>query len=161
MGEMTASAEEIVTHLNSLLALDHDAIEAYEAAIERLRAVLDRDKLRSFVAHHRRHLLEISPMVREFHGQPVTEADFRRFVTKGKVVLGGVIGDRAVLQAMQSNEEAAASAYHRASIDPGIPSRVRVVLEHTLRDEREHLGWLERRLDALTPDRPAEATRRG
>src|SRR5258708_39877858 len=123
MGEMTASAEEIVKHLNSLLALDYDAVEAYEAAIDRLHAVLDRDQLRSFMAHHRRHLLEISPLVREFHGQPVTEADFRRFVTKGKVVLGGGIGDRTVLQAVQSNEEAAASAYPRGSIDPGRPSR--------------------------------------
>ena len=150
MGEMTASADEIVKHLNSLLALDCDAIETYGAAIDRLHAALDRDQIRSFMAHHRRHLLEIVPLVREFHGQPVTEADFRRFVTKGKIVLGGVIGDRAVLQAVQHNEETAASAYHKASVDPGIPSRVRAVLERILRDEREHLGWLQGRLDAQT-----------
>ena len=148
MGEMTASAEQIVNQLNSLLAIDCDAIETYGAAIDRLHAVPDQDQIRTFMAHHRRHVLEIAPLVREFHGQPVTDADFRRFVTKGKIVLGGVIGDRAVLQAVRHNEETAASAYHKASVEPGIPSRVRAVLERTLRDERDHLGWLQGRLDA-------------
>jgi hypothetical protein len=150
MGEMTASNEQIVKHINSLIALDYDAIAAYEAAIDRLHGVLDQDQLRSFLADHRRHVFELTPFVLEFHGQPVTEADFKKVLTKGKVVLGAVIGDRAVLGAMHSNEETTTKAYHAASTEPGIPARVRAVLERNLADERRHLGWLQQRLSTTT-----------
>ena len=150
MREMTASAEEIVKHLNSLIALDYDAIEADKAAIDRLDTVLDQDQLRSFLADHRRHLFDLSPLVREFHGQPVTEADFRRVVTKGKVILGAIIGDRAVMEAMESNEEATTKAYHHALSHPGLPSHVRAVLDRNLADERRHLGWLQQRIGVMT-----------
>ena len=150
MGEMIASEEQIVKNLSSLIALDFDAIEAYQAAIDRLHSPLDQDQLRSFLADHRRHVFELSPLVAEFHGRPVTEADFRRIITKGKVVLGGVIGDRGVLEAMMSNEEGTTKAYHKASMEPGMPLRVRAVIERNLSDERRHLAWIQQRLGTMT-----------
>ena len=152
MGEMTASAKEIVKHLNSLIALDYDAIEAYQVAIDRLHTFADQDQLRSFVADHRRHLFDLVPLVRDFHGEPVTEADFRRLVTKGRVVLGGLIGDHAVLEAMESNEETPTKAYHTASSEPLLPTRVRAVLERNLLDERRDLAWIQQRLSVLMVD---------
>jgi len=44
MGEMIASEEQIVKNLRSLIALDYDAIEAYQAAIDRLHSALDQVK---------------------------------------------------------------------------------------------------------------------
>ncbi|MGH7435183.1 MAG: DUF2383 domain-containing protein [Polyangiaceae bacterium] len=150
MGEMIASEEQIVKNLRSLIALDYDAIEAYQAAIDRLHSALDQDQLRSFLSDHRRHVFELSPLVAELHGQPVTEADFRRVLTKGKVVLGGIIGDRGVLEAMMSNEEATTKAYHKASMERGMPPRVRAVIERNLSDERRHLAWIQERLGTMT-----------
>jgi uncharacterized protein (TIGR02284 family) len=150
MGEMIASEEQIVKNLRSLIALDFDAIEAYQAAIARLQSALDRDQLRSFLADHRRHVFELSPLVAELHGQPVTEADFRRLLTKGRVVLGGVIGDRGVLEAMMSNEEGTTRSYQKASLEPGMPPRVRAVIERNLSDERRHLAWIQERLGTMT-----------
>ena len=46
-------------------------------------------------------------------------------LTKGKVVLGGLIGDNAVLQAMKTNEDDTNTAYERA-----------------LGDERRHRDWM-------------------
>jgi rubrerythrin len=150
MGEMIASEEQIVKNLRSLIALDFDAIEAYQAAIARLQSALDRDQLRSFLADHRRHVFELSPLVAELHGQPVTEADFRRLLTKGRVVLGGVIGDRGVLEAMMSNEVGTTRSYQKASLEPGMPPRVRAVIERNLSDERRHLAWIQERLGTMT-----------
>jgi uncharacterized protein (TIGR02284 family) len=150
MGEMIASEARIVKNLRSLIALDFDAIEAYQAAIDRLHSALDQDQLRSFLADHRRHVFELSPLVAELHGQAVTEADFRRVITKGKVVLGGVIGDRGVLEAMMSNEQETTKAYRKGAVEPGMPPRVRAVLERNLSDERRHLAWIQQRLGTMT-----------
>jgi uncharacterized protein (TIGR02284 family) len=150
MGEMTADSEQIVKHLNALIALDYDAIEAYKAAIDRLHSVLDQDQLRSFLADHRRHVSDLTPLVTELRGTPVTEADFKKILTKGKVVLGAVIGDRAVLEAMESNEEVTTKTYQKAATDSAFPTRIRTVLERNLADERRHLAWIQQRLAAMT-----------
>ncbi len=150
MGEMTLGNEQIVKHLNALIALDYDAIEAYKAAIDRMHSVMDQDQLRSFLADHRRHVSDLTPLVAEVHGTPVTEADFKKILIKGKVVLGGVIGDRAVLEAMESNEETTTKTYQKASTDPGLPTRIRTMLEGHLADERRHLAWLQQRIATMT-----------
>jgi uncharacterized protein (TIGR02284 family) len=146
MAEMTADPSQIVKHLNSLIELDYDAVEAYEAAIARLSGVSDKTQLSRFLADHQRHIADLTPLVQEFGGTPATEADIKAVLTKGKVVLGGLVGDRSVLEAMRSNEETTTRVYQKAVSEVGIPMRVREVLERNYSDETRHLAWLEQRL---------------
>jgi uncharacterized protein (TIGR02284 family) len=158
MAEMTKSAELVVKHLNSLIELDFDAIEAYQAAIERLKNASEKTKLREFMGDHQRHIADLSPLVTELGGNPAQQADFKKVLTKGKVVLAGLVGDRTILEAMKSNEETTTKTYGKASNDPGLPAHVRIILERNLADEHRHLAWVAARL--VETDQGAVGTRR-
>ncbi|WP_394826156.1 DUF2383 domain-containing protein [Pendulispora albinea] len=147
---MLSSEGEIVASLNRLIVTDYDAIEAYQAAISRISRGEDQATLRSFADDHRRHIAKLAELVRQSEGSPVDHADLRRLVTKGKVVIGGFMGDDAVLGAMYSNESETNEAYARASASRLFSRPVRLVLARFLDDEVRHREWLERRI-TMTP----------
>lgn len=142
MTETTKSAEQVVKHLNSLIELDCDAIEAYEAAIARLQNAQDKAKLREFMGDHQRHVADLSPMVMDLGGKPAQKADFKKVLTKGKVVLAALVGDRAILEAMRSNELATTKTYGVALTEPDLPGHVRTALERNFAHEQRHLAWI-------------------
>ena len=152
MAEMTADPTQIIKHINALIALDFDAIEAYEAAIARLTETTDKMQLERFLADHRRHVIDLTPFVEELGGAAATQADFKQVLTKGKVVLGGLMGDRAVLEAMKSNEDTTSKTYQKATREPGMPRRVRDVIERNSLDEQRHFAWFEARLATATAE---------
>ena len=45
---------------------------------------------------------------------PPKEGDMKALLTKGKVVIAGLMGDEAILQAMRTNEADTNTAYERA-----------------------------------------------
>jgi len=147
---MLSSESELVASLNRLIVTDYDAIEAYEAAIFRLSNGEDQATLRLFLEDHRRHIEKLTALVRQSGGFAVDHADLRRLVTKGKVVIGGFMGDDAVLGAMYSNENETNDAYSRASTSRAFAPPVRLALAHFLDDEVRHREWLERRI-TMTP----------
>jgi uncharacterized protein (TIGR02284 family) len=146
MAEMITNASHLIEQLNSLIALDFDAIEAYEAAIVRLNDAKDKVQVTRFVGDHHRHLMDLVPLVREFGGEPTTKADFKRVLTNGKVVLTGMAAERAVLGAMKSNEATTTRTYRNAIDDDDSPARMRAILERNFADEQRHLAWIEQRL---------------
>jgi len=131
---------------NSLIELDYDAIEAYKAAIDRVEDANDKAKLREFMADHQQHVTDLSFLVRAMGGEPKREGDIKQLLTKGKVVLAGLIGDRVVLGAMKTNEDDTNEAYERAVQHAGVTEEARRVLEKNLGDERRHRAWIEERL---------------
>jgi uncharacterized protein (TIGR02284 family) len=149
MATMVGKEKDITKLLCDLITLDLDAIEAYEAAIARLSTVSDKDQLTWFMEDHRRHVQDLSGIVRSFGEEPPREADFKRILTMGKVVLAGLLDDEAVLRAMKSNEDDTNQAYERAAARQDIPERVLTVLRTNLADERRHWAWLEQRLDSM------------
>jgi uncharacterized protein (TIGR02284 family) len=146
MGTMVGSDKDIVSTLNDLAALDFDAIEAYEAAIKRLGDQRDKDQLRQFMGDHQRHTVELGSFVSKYGAQPVDKADIKMVLTKGKVVLAGLVGDKAILAAMKSNEDETNAAYEKALARQGLPQAVRDLLNRNLGDERRHRQWIEQRL---------------
>jgi uncharacterized protein (TIGR02284 family) len=149
MTEAIRNQDELIHLLNSLIALDYDAIEAYDAAVERLQGT-DKQQLAAFAADHRRHISALTPAVSSRGGVPAQHADFKRILTKGKVVFGGLMGDKQVLEAMKSNEDTTNKKYEEALAEVGLPLDVREVFERNLADERRHRAWLEARLMRMT-----------
>jgi uncharacterized protein (TIGR02284 family) len=149
MGTMVGSEKDIVSLLNDLIALDYDAIEAYEAAIARLSDQRDKDQLRQFMGDHQRHTVDLSDLVSKYGAQPVGRADIKRVLTKGKVVLAGLAGDKAIFNAMKSNEDDTNTAYERAVAKQGVPEGIREVLSRNLSDERRHRQWMTDRLQSF------------
>jgi hypothetical protein len=93
-----------------------------------------------------RHVAELSDILSNMGRMPPKEADMKGILTKGKVVIAGLMGDEAILQAMRSNEADTKTAYERAVQFDGLPSTTLDVLQRGLDDERRHCQWI---LDTL------------
>jgi uncharacterized protein (TIGR02284 family) len=128
--------------LIDLIELDYDAADAYQAAIDRLQDAGFRSALTGFRQDHLRHIEEVGELLSAMGGKPPKEGDMKRLLAKGKVVLAGLMGDKAILQAMKTNEDDTNTAYERAVKHDDAPDTVLVVLERALADERRHRDWM-------------------
>jgi uncharacterized protein (TIGR02284 family) len=141
------------TDLNSLLVdlieLDHDAVAAYQAAIDRLDDPSIKENLMKFMADHVRHTEELGRILSESGREPPSKGNLKAVLTKGKVVLGGLAGDKAILMAMKTNEDDTNTAYERAVNNDAAPARVKEILRRNLADERRHREWIQKRIDTL------------
>jgi len=153
---MPRTLKDVVALLNRLIQLDHDAIEACKAAMDRVARSEDREQLGAILADHRRHAEELGLVVRNLGGHPASHGDLRQVLTRGKVVLGALSGERAVLEAVRGNEAEAVLAYADAVSQPGIPVDVMTVLERQLAVERRHHDALGTRLEPNPPPRAGE-----
>jgi uncharacterized protein (TIGR02284 family) len=157
---MARTIKDVISLLNRLIVLDHDTIEACKAAMDRFARSDDRTHLGSILADHRRHAEELSSVVRNLGGDPASLGDLRQVLTRGKVV-GALAGERAVLEAVRSNEAEAVSAYADAVSQRGIPVDVMSVLERQLAVERRHHAAIGARLDGSRPgSEPPASSRR-
>ena len=147
--------------LYKLVELDFDAIEAYEAAIERLDDDAGKKALAAFKADHERHVRELGGALRDMGFDPPEQGDFRRMLAKGKVVLGTIAGDRGILMAMKANEDDTNAAYERVAQRNDLAPEVKALIEKNLADERRHRDWIEQRLDVVRRGRGAERSERG
>ncbi|MCK6526561.1 PA2169 family four-helix-bundle protein [Myxococcota bacterium] len=147
MAHKVMSNEKICDHLNTLIQVDFDAISAYDAAIERLEGDDEaRRALEGFRQDHLRHTQDLGRLVEQCGGQPATRGDAKSFVTKGMVMLGGLLGNEAVLRAMNTNERVTNEYYERA-LHKDFPENVMDVVRRNREDERRHKSWIEARLE--------------
>lgn len=140
---------DFIDMLNSLIRLDFDAIEAYEAAIARLERRSDAEQLRRFQEDHERHTREMAAIVRDLGGTPASGGGGKSMLTSGKVLLADLIGDRAILMAMKSNENDTNTAYERAILHGGKTPAANDLLQRNLSDERRHRSWIEEAINRL------------
>lgn len=141
--------DKIAKHLNNLIELDFDAIAAYQAAIDRLENSDYRKKLEGFMKDHERHIEKLGKLVKAQGKDPATSGDFKKLLTKGQVVIGGLVGDGAILEAMKLNEDQTNIMYENA-VKKGFPQNVHQELEQGLADERRHRSWIEGTLERLS-----------
>ncbi len=128
--------------LTDLVQLDHDAVLAYDAAIERLGDSAHRSTLAGFRQDHLRHIDELGEALTALGRTPPREGDMKSWLTQGKVVLGGLMGDKAILQAMKTNEDDTNTAYERGVQHRNASPGLRAILTHGLEDERRHREWI-------------------
>jgi Domain of unknown function (DUF2383) len=91
--------------LGDLIQLDYDAAAAYQAAIDRIEDISYREVLTEFRLDHLRHTRDLGELLATMGKPPPTDADVKGMVTQGKVLIGGLLGDKAILQAIKTNEE--------------------------------------------------------
>jgi uncharacterized protein (TIGR02284 family) len=161
MATMVGKQKDIAALLNALIELDLDAVEAYEAAIDRLDDEDDKASYRAFMVDHQRHVSELQPFVQELGEKPADRPDAKQVLTKGKVVMAGLIGDRLIHLAMKTNEDDTNTAYDRSINRDDIPSHIKGVLLRNREDERRHRDYIERRLRAYESKDEARPSERG
>jgi rubrerythrin len=128
--------------VEDLVKLDFAAIEAYDAAIERLSTPEYQRQLREFRDDHRDHTEVLGTWLREHGRTPPDSGGAKQLLTKGKVIIAGLAGDKPVLQAMKTNEDDTNIAYERATKHDEADG-LRPVFEKNLSDERRHRAWIE------------------
>jgi uncharacterized protein (TIGR02284 family) len=153
MATLVGTQKKLVDALDALLELDYDAIEAYDAAIARLKDASDKAQLGAFMADHERHVAELTALVEGLGRRASKGPDLKRWLTKGKVVILGLAGDHAILLAMKTNEDDTNTAYERVAGRDDLSSEIRAVVARNLDDERRHRAWIEARLGAGEPAR--------
>jgi uncharacterized protein (TIGR02284 family) len=149
MATLVGTQTDLNSLLEQLIELDFDAIDAYDAAIERLESQAFRSQLGDFRADHVRHTQELGAVLRQSGREPPTGPDIKRMLASGKVVIAGLVGDRAVLVAMKTNEDDTNTAYERAVNNSVVPSQVKGILQRGLSDERRHRAWIEQQIAAM------------
>jgi hypothetical protein len=118
------------------------AADAYQAAIDRLENSSYRNALAEFKRGHLRHITELGDILSSMGRTPPKEGDMKALLTKGKVVIAGLMGDEAILQAMRTNEADTNTAYERAVNFKDLQANTRGVLQYGLADERRHCEWI-------------------
>ncbi|MBI3803833.1 MAG: PA2169 family four-helix-bundle protein [Nitrospirae bacterium] len=133
--------DEIVSTLNDLIETDHNAIGAYNTAIDGLNdQPTIRDNFIQFRGDHERHIEELSPFVRQYGGEPEKSPGGMGVLQKGWTAVSKLGGADAILSAMVSNEESAVSAYEEGATK-NFPPEILQSVEKGLRDERRHLAY--------------------
>lgn len=146
--ETATDTKQIISDLGDVIKLDYDAIAAYRSAIERLDNAAFKEQLTEFLGDHERHVKELGNAVRNEGGTPPTEGGALKILTQGKVVLADLLGDKAILMAMQINEKVAKTKYEEA-VDTGYPEHIQAILCGGLADERRHKDWIDKTLETL------------
>jgi len=146
MATMIGNYKEIARLLNSLIELDYDAIAAYRAAIVKLDNAEDKAVLRGFMADHERHIVDLRPFVERFGEKAAAGTNAMVILTKGMVVIAGLMGDRAILEAMKTNEDQTNRRYEKATSRTDLPTELMEVLQKNLSDERRHRAYIVQRL---------------
>ncbi|MDO5759135.1 MAG: ferritin-like domain-containing protein [Rhodobacterales bacterium] len=146
----TVGTESTIQDLvENLILLEHDAIAAYESAIERLSDTALSAQVADFRQDHLQHLDVLQEIAAETGAEAPAEGDMKQMLTTGKVVLADLMGDGAILKAMKTNEDDTVTAYERASTHQDAVDKSRTFFEKALEDERRHRDWMQRTAETL------------
>jgi ferritin-like metal-binding protein YciE len=143
MTTFVGTQDSLIEALQSLMDLDYDALEAYDASIHRLQNSDYKAKLEEFKSDHQRHIEDLTKVLKGHDITPATGPSAKQWLTKGKVVIANIMGDEGVLKAMLSNEGDTNTAYEKMNDRKDLWDDLKDVLKKGLNDERKHKMWLE------------------
>lgn len=146
MATTVGTETQLTDLLKNLIRLDYDAIAAYEAAIDRLENTMNKQQFTTFLADHQRHTENLGTHLQTLGEVPPQQGDLKSYLTQGKVIIGGLMGDNAIIKAMKTNEDDTNTAYERALEHTDLSPELRQILEQNFADERTHRAWIEERL---------------
>lgn len=142
---VTAVGQE--TNLDSLIKnliyLEMDAIAAYDVTIDKLDDAGFKTQIADFRSDHHRHLQFLHDMAATHGVTPPTEGDAKEILTTGKVKMASLMGDKAILKAMKTNEDDTVTAYERAKAHTTASEAERALFSKAYNDELRHRTWME------------------
>ncbi|TWF49498.1 DUF892 family protein [Neorhizobium alkalisoli] len=150
MVTMVGNEGSIEKLVKDLMYLEHDAIAAYDSCIERLDDKTLSAKIADFKQDHLQHVATLTEMARELGIDAPTEGDMKQMLTTGKIALADLMGDKAILKAMKTNEDDTVTAYERATRhEDAIPESKAFFMKAHL-DEERHRAWMSSTADTLS-----------
>jgi rubrerythrin len=149
-GGAAPAVSEIVDGLNDLLQLDHDAIGAYDIAIEKLADRDHANQILGFRRDHERHIQELNELIAGLGGaaknQPHLTGPFKQALQS----LGALGGDKGVLGSFRQNELQVRSKYEMYAAKANHwPQNVKRAIDRNALDEERHYRWVADALQAM------------
>src|SRR3954469_11195042 len=144
----TINDAALIAELNDLIQLDHDAVEAYTIAIDRIRDATRRQSLVEFRADHKRHIEQLAALVRARGGLPIELPHPTGTIKLAVQALGALGDDVSLLLAFKAVEGQVRDKYQRASRRTS-PTEVADAIRAAAEDERKHYAWVEGALREL------------
>jgi rubrerythrin len=135
--------------ISDLIHLEYDAIAAYDTTIEKLENPTFKERIAEFKEDHLRHLRELQSLATASKINPPSGGDYKQMLTTGKVKVAAMMGDKAILQTMKTNEDDTVTAYERASRHEMVEDEDRELFERALSDEIRHREWMDRTASEL------------
>jgi len=140
------ATSEFENALKELIELSYDIVEAYEVAIDRIESGDFRRKLNDFLLEHNYYIRKLSASLKEHNITPPDGPDVtKQRLTKGKVVLSNISGNKVILAAMSSNETDMGTAYEKLlslKRDDKWEDAADTV-DDALKDQQKHKVWFE------------------
>jgi rubrerythrin len=142
-GHAPPATAEILEGLNDLLQLDHDAVGAYQIAMEKLHDRDHADQIAGFRRDHERHIRELNELIADLGGTPKNHPHATGPFKLALQSLGGLAGDKGVLMAFRTNELLVRTKYDSyASKANHWPTNVKRVIDACALDEERHFRWV-------------------
>lgn len=149
-GGAAPAVSEIVDGLNDLLQLDHDAIGAYDIAIERLEDRDHANQILGFRRDHERHIQELNELIATLGGAPKNQPHLTGPFKQALQALGAIGGDRGILTSFRTNELQVRSKYETyAARANQWPAHVKRAIDRNALDEERHYRWVADALQAM------------
>jgi len=126
-----------------MLELELDAVEAYKAACNRLEDANYKNQIAAYQQDHENHIRDLTQMIRGYGKEAPHDPTMKSVLTQGKVVVGALMGDKAILMAMLDNEKDTNTAYERMCSFPHVPEAELSILRKCWADEQKHKAWIE------------------
>jgi rubrerythrin len=141
---------QVLDGLNDLLQADHDAVGAYDVAIEKLSDRSYAEQILGFRRDHERHIRELNDLITGLGGVPRNEPHATAPFKTALQGLGGLAGDRGLLVAFRTNELQVRSKYDLyAARANHWPVEVKRVIDRCAMDEERHYRWVAEVLQSL------------
>jgi len=143
LGHAPPATAEILEGLNDLLQLDHDAVGAYEIAMEKLQDRDHADMIAGFRRDHERHIRALNELIAELGGTPMNQPHATGPFKLALQSLGGLAGDRGTLMAFRTNELQVRAKYDAYAAKANHwPTNIKRVIDGCALDEERHYRWV-------------------
>jgi rubrerythrin len=143
MTTLVGTQKDFLDAITALLELEYDVVEAYETAINRIESEDYKKHLEEFKQDHQKHIQGLNTVLKAHGEGAIYTPSAKQWLLKGKVVLGGLIGDKSILEAMYVNEKDSNAAYEKMNIHPDKWEDAKDIIEQGLDDEKRHKQWFE------------------
>jgi rubrerythrin len=144
-GHAPPATAEILEGLNDLLQLDHDAVGAYQIAMEKLHDRDQADQIAGFRRDHERHIRELNELIADLGGTPKNHPHATGPFKLAIQSLGALAGDKGVLMAFRSNELLVRAKYDSyAARANHWPTHIKRIIDACALDEERHYSWVSR-----------------
>lgn len=132
--------------LQNLASLEYDTAAAYGSAARRVTKPASNERFIELKRRHESRAQRLAPIIRGFGERPPRAGGWRQVVTQGRVLANGLMGKRALIEAIVRNERDVHDAYDRASRRDDVMGPLEDVLVHYRDDARRYHAELVQQL---------------